>query len=446
MAFHDAGTYGIEGAGLGGLDGSIRYELHHADNKGISWPDDLLGVHDKHLSWADLLAAATAHAVATCGGPVLRMKGGRIDALQGGPSGLPQPHDGINQMLTNFDRMGFNKEDMIALVACGHTLGGVHHDTFPDFVDKNGDPAKPPHATNNDATPFDNKVVKEYLDGTTRNPLVVHTNKTMLSDLRIFRSDGNVTMQRLSTGSEFRSTCKNILQRMLELVPSAVTLRPAVEPIEAKVGYSWLSFTSKMTLRTDIRFLQQNENRQVTLKWNGRSGGNTVYTASPTNIARGVGTPLSAALGLNPVRYWFAPTLNSTLSVSKFWFEVDEGNGQIVTIDNGGAGYPIAQDSVLIAPAFGSQESSGNWKIVVAARDGATDVKAHVYDLHESEGDTLVPETKVLTLTPTSRSPRAGFSYYSAQVSSSRFSFDLTAQVNGQEVRQEYLSGNWYLS
>jgi hypothetical protein len=250
---------------------------------------------------------------------------------------------------------------------------------------------------------------------------------------------------------------------MLELVPSSVTLRPAVQPIEAKVGYSWLSFTNEMTLRTDIRvsgthlahsppltfrfqFLQQNENRQVSLKWNDRSGDDTVYSASPTNIARGVGTPLSEKLGLNPVRYWFAPTLNSTLSVSKFWFEVDEGNGQIVRVDNGGAGYPIAQDSVLIAPAFGSQQSPGNWRIVVAARDGATDVKAHVYDLHESEGDTLVPETKVLTLTQTTRAPRAGFSYYAAQVSSSRFSFDLTAQVDGQEVRQEYLSGNWYLS
>lgn len=112
--------------------------------------------------------------------------------------------------------------------------------------------------------------------------------------------------------------------------------------------------------------MQQNENRRVSLKWNDRLGGDAVYTAAHTNIARGVGTPLSAALGLNPVRYWFAPTLNSTTSVSKFWFEVDEGDGQIIRIDNGGAGYPIAQDSVLIAPAFGSQQSPGNWKIVVA--------------------------------------------------------------------------------
>lgn len=101
------------------------------------------------------------------------MKGGRVDAVRGGPSGLPQPHDGINKMITNFNRMGFNKEDMIALVACGHTLGGVHHADFPEHVDRNGDPAKPwlgsdsdrihpfdrsPHATDNDAVPFDNRV------------------------------------------------------------------------------------------------------------------------------------------------------------------------------------------------------------------------------------------------------------------------------------------------
>lgn len=39
--------------------------------------------------------------------------------------------------------------------------------------------------------------VTQYLDGTTQNPLVVASNKTMTSDLRVFSSDSNVTMHRL---------------------------------------------------------------------------------------------------------------------------------------------------------------------------------------------------------------------------------------------------------
>lgn len=36
--------------------------------------------------------------------------------------------------------------------------------------------------------------VLQYLDGTTANPLVVDSNTTMVSDRRIFSSDGNKTM------------------------------------------------------------------------------------------------------------------------------------------------------------------------------------------------------------------------------------------------------------
>jgi len=38
--------------------------------------------------------------------------------------------------------------------------------------------------------------VSQYLDGTTKNPLVNGLNKTRVSDLRIFESDGNATMRR----------------------------------------------------------------------------------------------------------------------------------------------------------------------------------------------------------------------------------------------------------
>jgi catalase (peroxidase I) len=27
--------------------------------------------------------------------------------------------------------MGFNQQEMIGLIACGHSIGGVHHQSFP---------------------------------------------------------------------------------------------------------------------------------------------------------------------------------------------------------------------------------------------------------------------------------------------------------------------------
>lgn len=38
--------------------------------------------------------------------------------------------------------------------------------------------------------------VLQYLNGTTKNPLVVDKNATLISDFRIFNSDGNVTMNK----------------------------------------------------------------------------------------------------------------------------------------------------------------------------------------------------------------------------------------------------------
>ena len=45
--------------------------------------------------------------------------------------------------------------------------------------------------------------VSQYLDGTTKNPLVNGLNKTRISDLHIFGSDGNATMKRYAAVSWF---------------------------------------------------------------------------------------------------------------------------------------------------------------------------------------------------------------------------------------------------
>jgi hypothetical protein len=69
-------------------------------------------------------------------GPQIDFSGGRVDATQAGPVGVPQPQDTLTSHTDAFARMGFTPTEMIQLVACGHTIGGVQHAAFPDVVPK----------------------------------------------------------------------------------------------------------------------------------------------------------------------------------------------------------------------------------------------------------------------------------------------------------------------
>ena len=62
-----------------------------------------------------------------CGGPQIPVRGGRIDATEGGPFGVPAPETELDLTLEFFANAGFNQVDSIGLTACGHTLGSVHH-------------------------------------------------------------------------------------------------------------------------------------------------------------------------------------------------------------------------------------------------------------------------------------------------------------------------------
>lgn len=155
-------------------------------------------------------------AVSTCGGPILPYRGGRIDALVAGQQGPPEPQQGIRMFNQMFARMGFTASEMIQLVACGHTMGAVRSTDFSNLVAPNPSQPDIPNFDTFDTTTmqFDNKVyvgkifslslnaykppisVTEYLSDTTQNPLVITPNTTYRSDLEVFSSDGNVTMQR----------------------------------------------------------------------------------------------------------------------------------------------------------------------------------------------------------------------------------------------------------
>ncbi|KAJ8077802.1 hypothetical protein PM082_002236 [Marasmius tenuissimus] len=122
---------------------------------------------------------------------------------------------------------------MIALVACGHSLGGVQCDDFLEIINS---PVPKNIQLFDNTSEFENTVVTGYLQSVTHSPLVAGPNTTTNSDLRIFSSDGNATMQSLASPEAFESTCAALFERMINTVPKGVKLTKVVEPIKTKLA------------------------------------------------------------------------------------------------------------------------------------------------------------------------------------------------------------------
>ncbi|KAF7337432.1 Peroxidase [Mycena sanguinolenta] len=201
-AYHDMATHNSTD-GTGGLDASIRFaeEQARAENAGDGFDNTmtlifLLAIVNRYISIADNIALAALIAIENCGGPEIAFRGGRADAAVPNAPGVPEPQQDLASHIASFARQGFTQTEMIGLVACGHTFGGVQHDFFPDIVNVLNDTSDTEDVAHFDTTfvTFDNNVALEYISGTTQNPLVVGFNDTTNSDKRIFGSDGNATM------------------------------------------------------------------------------------------------------------------------------------------------------------------------------------------------------------------------------------------------------------
>ncbi len=173
MAWHSAGTYRVHD-GRGGADGGQqRFEPLN------SWPDNanldkarrlLWPVKQKYgrnVSWADLMILAGNVALESMGFQTLGFAGGRLDDWESdlvywgpetkmlgsdkryskkgelekplaavqmgliyvnpeGPNGNLDPVSAANDIRESFGRMAMNDEEIVALIAGGHTLGKVH--------------------------------------------------------------------------------------------------------------------------------------------------------------------------------------------------------------------------------------------------------------------------------------------------------------------------------
>jgi catalase-peroxidase len=181
MAWHSAGTYRIHD-GRGGADGGQqRFEPLN------SWPDNvsldkarrlLWPVKQKYgrnVSWADLMILAGNVALESMGFETLGFAGGRVDDWEAdlvywgpetemlgndkrfsedgelekplaalhmgliyvnpeGPNGNLDPVSAASDIRQSFYRMAMNDEEIVALIAGGHTLGKNHGGSKPDCV------------------------------------------------------------------------------------------------------------------------------------------------------------------------------------------------------------------------------------------------------------------------------------------------------------------------
>ncbi|TFK30208.1 heme peroxidase [Coprinopsis marcescibilis] len=474
LAYHDVATHNIE-TGTGGLDASIAFELDRAEptkapratfqNFGIGMVhslDDFETFSTKYLSRADIIAFGTVFAVASCGGPIISFRGGRIDALSADVAGVPEPHQDLETHIEIFRRQGFSQEEMISLVACGHTLGGVRSSDFPNIVTSGDNPAVDNFELFDTTSQFDNAVVTEYVAGSTLNPLVVDTNATLNSDLRIFSSDDNATMRKLADPDVFSSTCATLLERMLNTVPSTVTLTEPITMIPAKVTSAQLTIDqNELIFKTAFRLSEpsnaRNSKRIVTMYWCDRYGPDkdcvrqNVKTALPATSPRRdetTGSPILQRTGLDLVHHEFVVPINPDESISMFWFEVDEQDGaRAKRYDNEGEGYKIAQDTIIYAPRLssvtfsGAQRTQRQFVFVAGVKTGITPSRVFLSAFDNAMPDYAAPLNADFEMVFNDTIPAAaGYEFYTAIVddSGSQLTIDLHAVVDDAVLTEDY--------
>jgi hypothetical protein len=414
--FHDAISGNVY-SGEGGLDGSIAFELTSSENAGNAVPSSVgmwAPFFSSQTSFADIVAAAIYTATRSCGGPAIPVRGGRADATAQGPQGaIPQPQNAIGTFRNQFARLGLADQGMIQLVACGHSLGGVHSSENPLILD-------PGTAPNNfatmDSTPstFDSKIASEYVSGTTNNPLVVGKSVTSKrnSDAVVFRADNNVTISAMQDPNTFSSVCQSLFQKMIEVVPKTVTLTDPVTPYEVKpydVQLTLLAGGSKIKFSGDVRIrtTQRGSIAQVQLVYKDRTGA-AVSTPIDTAI-KGTASGFDDSFAF----FGFSTELPASTSISSFNVAITAG-GSTQTFDNNGNGFKV-DDTVIFQSPQSCLDGSGKLTVVAAVRSGGSTPNLQVVVKNPRPSPNPVPSLSTATAAMASQSAVGSYQLYSAE-------------------------------
>lgn len=423
IAFHDMSTANTF-FHTGGLDASIQYELDNSENTGPGHRTTInfMGPFvSPRSSLADLIAAGVYMSVRSCGGPVIPIRAGRVDATTKGAIGVPQPQNSVVTFQQQFERMGFTNEEMIQVTACGHTLGGVHSEDFPDLVPPGSAPNGQGVLDSTEAV-FDNKVVTEYLSGNTTNPLVVGPSVKLNkhSDFKVYNSDGNKTMQALSDAEQFRNTCKTVLQKMIEVVPPGVTLTDPIQPYNVKPvnlqltlanGGQDLQFSGFIRVKTTG--LAKDSIKDVTITYKNRKGASECGSSCViTTSLQGVTQGFDDTFAWYPIE----TTIPAKTGISSFTISVNHADGTKENHDNNGKDYPL-QDSVLFQkPQSCVLGSSGAFTVVAAVHNDAiaNGAKASI-SYKVAQTDSPAPVFKTASVDLTKGKCMGEYTFFSAQ-------------------------------
>ncbi|KAI0095735.1 heme peroxidase [Hypoxylon sp. NC0597] len=385
-AYHDMATADV-GAGIGGIDASIGFETDRPENKGKAFNESVgffTAFQSARSSMADVIALGALFSVGSCsnGEVIIPFRGGRRDALGPGPTGVPQPEEDLDTHTAAFARQGFNVTEMIGLVACGHTIGGVHGENFPEIVpvvdDMNNQASRQDFDESFDN--FDNSVAKQFVANTTQNPLAFGHNETTRSDFRIFNADGGDMIRRMADSQRFFwDTCTTLLERMLNTVPKDVQLTDIIQPIRIKPNNLFITVNANgtETISGEVRVIEDgttSSNREVLIHLKSRSG--EAIPSSPIRAQTLDGMQVYAFYNNMPnfTFYSFTTTVPTAIGVSSFDVQIKDGDTD-TTSTNGGQGFPI-QDALIVQQAstctrleFTNSKSNNTLEITVAVRD-----------------------------------------------------------------------------
>ncbi|KAF2006087.1 heme peroxidase, partial [Amniculicola lignicola CBS 123094] len=420
-AFHDMAP-GNAFQGVGGLDASLMFEADRGENIGSAFTTTLTTYApflSSRLSMADIISAGVYSATRSCGGPVIPVRGGRVDATAPGASGVPLPNDGTAVFTSRFNRMGYNRSEMIAFVACGHSLGGVHSSDFPDIVPAGTAPND--YATlDSTVAVFDNKIVTEYFAGTSKNPLIVGPSVKLKknADTMVYTADGNATMKTLTNAATFSARCRDMFQKMIETVPAGVTLTDPVKPYEVKPydvqltlldGGSQLAFTGEIRIRTTNR--GTGSIGKVQLVYKNRTGATATTPIDTTYKGDASGFDDTFSF------YSFSTKLPSDSSISSFNVLITNTPGASETQSNGGNGFKV--DDTVIYQAPQSCQASGNLTVVAAVRSGTSSPTLRVVVKNPVAG-VVVPSLSTTNIPMVTQSTVGAYQLYSASYSGSQ--------------------------
>ncbi|KAF2023935.1 heme peroxidase [Setomelanomma holmii] len=450
-AFHDSVTYDAA-TKTGGLDASVQYELDRPENLGAALNNTLADISSSvniRSSAADLLALSLVMSVARCGKMRVPLRLGRKDATEAGIKGVPEAHTDLATTRKRFETASLHEADMITLIACGHSIGGVHSIDHPEIVPGAVSAEK---KLSFDLTKgvLDNAVVLEYLDNSTSNPLIRNTNDTLNSDKRIFAADDNATMKKLVDPAYFKSQCEAVFERMLSLVPVEVTLTEPLEPADIRpyittyqlASNGSVQFSGRLRVRvTPVTGRDQN-NLTASIILPSRNGSQA--TEIPARRATYKGGMSSGYLDEAFSWFEFSQILNASEAFSSFNIRVND-----ITYDNGGTGgYPINRDvlyqeaqSCVSFDAAANQDTLGvTAAISKSLLGGGIAPQIRVVQRTKVQGNFIPRLKQVVVQMVRSSEETADYVYYTASTTIGADSLSTTFDLEVGESNVEFIN------